>query len=138
MEGSQHYHAAKSDFYSLLKWLDDDFKILIASYTPHEKEHVTQFIDEEIIPNFNTTFIETEFEYPKILNIHTDYYQSLCFVENYKAKKPVSESFPQKTVSELLVKNKKLLKRWKFRRKLNQKIPLLNKIKFSKFKFWLF
>ncbi len=46
MEGSQHYLAAKSDFYSLLKLLDDDFKILITSYTPEEKNHVTQFIEE--------------------------------------------------------------------------------------------
>lgn len=139
MEGSQHYHAAKSDFYSLLKLLDDDFKILMASYTPHEKEHVTQFIDEEIIPNFNTIFIETDFrEYKKLFHDHTDYYQALCFIENSKAKYPLSEAFPQKTVSKLLAKDKKLLKRWKFRRKLNQKIPLFNKIKFSKFKFWLF
>ena len=138
MEGSQHYIAAKSDFYSLLKWLDDDFRILIASYTPQEKEHVTQFIDEEIVPNFDVNLIETNFrEYQNLFHNSnpTNNYQALCFIENSKCKNPISKAFPHKTVSELLAQDKKLLKRWKLRRKLNQKIPLFNKIKFSKFKF---
>jgi len=45
----------------LIKLLDEDFKILITAYTPQEKEHVTRFIDEEIMPNFDVNFIETDF-----------------------------------------------------------------------------
>jgi len=112
--------------------LDVDFRLLFSWYVSNEKEHITQFIDEEIIPNFNVDLIETT-SWKQYMNqkISHDTFRAGCFIDSSTLKKPLSKLFPSDKVTKTLNQYEKFLKRWKIRRMVNKKLPFLNKIKFS-------
>jgi len=131
IDAAHHYEGVKHDFYSLLNVAAENFNVLLDDYIDRPYFGITQFVNEEIRDNFETTLIETD----TILTTKTkEQKHGIILVESKTAKKPIDEIFPKKNVQAFL---KKYRRYETFvtanRHKLNEKLPGLNKIKF---KFW--
>ena len=90
-------------------------------------------INEEIVPNFDVTLIETneeqqrkEANQPAI----TDRL-CMCWIESSSLKKPLREIFPKSKSDKIINDYLKWEKRWKLRKNLNSKIPLLGRFRFG-------
>ena len=136
IDGHHVYEAVEHDFYAFLKTSSNDFHILFDDYAL--SNGVTNFIDNDISKNFDGILIKTDTEHPYkelVFDLNTEYkvYHAMCWFQSNSLKKPLQQVYPVHKINDILKKYRKFEKRWILRQKINQKIPILKNIKFSKF-----
>ena len=143
IDGSHVYEAVKHDFYAFLQTASENFSLLFDDYTTNENKDVAKVIHEEIVPNFDVTLIRTNAKqqrkgigesnikkyHDRIIQPATDLY--ICWMESRSLKKPLREIYSKSKSDQIISKYLKWEKRWKLRKTLNTKIPLLGKFRFS-------
>ena len=133
IDGHHAYEAVIHDFHAFLKTASENFSLLFDDYRYHVDVNVSKAINEEIVPNFDVTLIETneeqqrkEANQPAI----TDRL-CMCWIESISLKKPLREIFPKSKSDKIINDYLKWEKRWKLRKNLNSKIPLLGRFRFG-------
>ena len=132
IDGSHVYEAVKHDFYAFLQTASENFSLLFDDYSYHVDVNVSKAINEEIVPNFDVTQIITEAEQQrKEANRPARTHElGMCWIESRSLKKPLREIFPKSKSAQIINDYLKWEKRWKLRKNLNSKIPLLGRFRF--------
>ena len=127
IDGAHNYDGVKHDFYSLLNIMHDEFTVLFDDYIERPHYGVVKFVNEEIMPNFETFVIHTS----KILiNSGEEKQSKMVWINSASSKKHLDILFG-KNKDDFLTKYRRYEKFIMIpRQKLNQKIPFLEKIKF--------
>ena len=134
IDGSHVYEAVKHDFFAILKNSSVDFSILFDDYLPNGNDGVAKVINEEIINKFEPTMIETNSKKQRMELQSGDAVEHyMCLIDNNSLKKSLWETYSENEIVVELEKYQALEKRIRLRKKINSKIPLLEKIKFQ---FW--
>lgn len=141
IDGAHFFEAVKHDFYAILKVVSDEFNILFDDYTPGLYPNgVSKLIDEEISQLFTVTVIDTDLEkrYQQIkqtydYNDKSKIFHAMCLIQSKSLKKSLNEIISDPIINKNLEKYRRYEKRWAIRRNLNQKIPFLKNIAFSKY-----
>ena len=136
IDGHHVYEAVEHDFYAFLKISSDNFRILFDDYAL--SDGVTNFIDNDVSKNFDGVLIKTDTEntYKELgldLNSKFDVYHAMCWFQSNSLKKPLQHVYPIYKINNVINRYRKFEKRWIFRQKINQKIPMLKNIKFSRY-----
>ena len=140
IDGAHFFEAVKHDFYAILKVVSDEFAILFDDYTPGlYPDGVAKLIDE-VSQLFTVTVIDTDLEkrYQQIKQAY-DYkdkskiFHAMCLLQSKSLKRPLDEITSDPIINKDLEKYRRYEKRWILRRNLNQKIPFLKNIAFSKY-----
>jgi len=132
IDGSHVYEAVVHDFYAFLEVASESFHLLFDDYVPNENNGVTKAIDEEVAPNFDITLIQTNAKEQRKESGESPDELCICWLDNESLKKPLREIYPKSKSEQIINKYLKWEKRWKLRKNLNSKIPLLNRFKFSR------
>ena len=132
IDGSHVYEAVVHDFYAFLEVASESFHLLFDDYVPNENDGVTKTIDEEVAPNFDITLIQTNAKEQRKESGESPDELCICWLDNESLKKPLREIYPKSKSEQIINKYLKWEKRWKLRKNLNSKIPLLNRFKFSR------
>jgi len=132
IDGSHVYEAVVHDFYAFLEVASENFHLLFDDYVPNENDGVTKAIDEEVAPNFDITLIQTNAKEQRKESGESPDELCICWLDNKSLKKPLREIYPKSKSEQIINKYLKWEKRWKLRKNLNSKIPLLNRFKFSR------
>ena len=135
IDGSHVYEAVKHDFFATLENSADDFSILFDDYLPNGNEGVARVFNEEIIRNFEPVVIETNAKQQHI-ELQSGYdavEHCMCLIDNNSLKKPLWETYSKNEIIEELRKYQALEKRIRLRKKINNKIPFFEKVRFQ---FW--
>ena len=130
IDGHHRYEAVIHDFYAFLQTTSENFYLLFDDYIPNEIGGVTQVIDEEVIPNFDVTLIKTNAKQQRKEVSGTENELDMCWMKSSSLKKPLEEVYPKSKSEQIIRKYLKWEKRWKLRKTLNKKIPLLGKFRF--------
>ena len=130
IDGSHVYEAVVHDFYAFLEVASESFHLLFDDYVPNENDGVTKAIDEEVAPNFDITLIQTNAKEQRKESGESPDELCICWLDSESLKKPLREIYPKSKSEQIINKYLKWEKRWKLRKNLNSKIPLLNKFKF--------
>lgn len=130
IDGGHDYETVRHDFFSVLELLEKDFVILLDDYIERPFYGVKKFVDEQIIPYFDTCIIKTgEISIDqKEKRMH-----ARCLIDSTSLKKSINEIYPKEKcfpIIEKYRKNKKIVNTY---RKYVDKIPLL---KNKRIKFW--
>ena len=136
IDGHHVYEAVEHDFYAFLNVSSNNFCILFDDYAT--SDGVTKLIDNDFSKNFDGVLIKTNMENPYKelgldLNSKSDVYHAMCWFQQNSIKKPLQQAYPAHKINDVLKKYRKFEKRWILRQKINQKIPILKNIKFSKY-----
>tara|TARA_B110000438_G_C15698911_1_gene600138 strand:+ start:86 stop:961 length:876 start_codon:yes stop_codon:yes gene_type:complete len=136
IDGHHVYEAVEHDFYAFLNTSSDNFRILFDDYAL--SDGVTKLIDNDVSENFDGILIKTDTEHPYKelgldLNFKFNVYHAMCWFQSNSLKKPLQDIYPIYKINDVLKKYRKFEKRWILRQKINQKIPMLKKIKFSRY-----
>ena len=143
IDGHHTYEAVIHDFYAFLQTASENFSLLFDDYTTNENKDVAKVIHEEIVPNFDVTLIRTNAKqqrkeigesnikkyHDRIIQPATDLY--ICWMESRSLKKPLREIYSKSKSDQIISKYLKWEKRWKLRKTMNTKIPLLGKFRFN-------
>jgi len=132
IDGSHAYTVVVHDFYAFLEVASENFHLLFDDYVPNENDGVTKAIDEEVAPNFDITLIQTNAKEQRKESGESPDELCICLLDNESLKKPLREIYPKSKSEQIINKYLKWEKRWKLRKNLNSKIPLLNRFKFSR------
>ena len=132
IDGSHAYTVVVHDFYAFLEVASENFHLLFDDYVPNENDGVTKAIDEEVAPNFDITLIQTNAKEQRKESGESPDELCICWLDNESLKKPLREIYPKSKSEQIINKYLKWEKRWKLRKNLNSKIPLLNRFKFSR------
>ena len=132
IDGSHVYEAVVHDFYAFLEVASESFHLLFDDYVPNENDGVTKTIDEEVAPNFDIALIQTNAKEQRKESGESPDELCICWLDNESLKKPLREIYPKSKSEQIINKYLKWEKRWKLRKNLNSKIPLLNRFKFSR------
>ena len=132
IDGSHVYEAVLHDFYAFLEVASESFHLLFDDYVPNENDGVTKAIDEEVAPNFDITLIQTNAKEQRKESGESPDELCICWLDSESLKKPLREIYPKSKSEQIINKYLKWEKRWKLRKNLNSKIPLLNRFKFSR------
>ena len=130
IDGSHVYEAVVHDFYAFLEVASESFHLLFDDYVSNENDGVTKTIDEEVAPNFDITLIQTNAKEQRKESGESPDELYICWLDSKSLKKPLREIYPKSKSEQIINKYLKWEKRWKLRKNLNSKIPLLNKFKF--------
>ena len=130
IDGSHVYEAVLHDFYAFLEVASESFHLLFDDYVPNENDGVTKTIDEEVAPNFDIALIQTNAKEQRKESGESPDELYICWLDSESLKKPLREIYPKSKSEQIINKYLKWEKRWKLRKNLNSKIPLLNKFKF--------
>ena len=130
IDGSHAYTVVVHDFYAFLEVASENFHLLFDDYVPNENDGVTKAIDEEVAPNFDITLIQTNAKEQRKESGESPDELYICWLDSKSLKKPLREIYPKSKSEQIINKYLKWEKRWKLRKNLNSKIPLLNKFKF--------
>jgi len=130
IDGSHVYEAVVHDFYAFLEVASESFYLLLDDYVPNENDGVTKTIDEEVAPNFDIALIQTNAKEQRKESGESPDELYICWLDSKSLKKPLREIYPKSKSEQIINKYLKWEKRWKLRKNLNSKIPLLNKFKF--------
>ena len=130
IDGSHAYEAVLHDFYAFLEVASETFHLLFDDYVPNENDGVTKAIDEEVAPNFDIALIQTNAKEQRKESGESPDELYICWLDSKSLKKPLREIYPKSKSEQIINKYLKWEKRWKLRKNLNSKIPLLNKFKF--------
>ena len=130
IDGHHAYEAVIHDFYAFLQTASENFYLLFDDYNPDDSGDVTKVIDEEIVPNFDVTLIKTNAKKQRkeVNELENQLY--MCWLESSSLKKPLLEIYPKPKSDQIITKYLKFEKRWKLRKNLNSKIPLLGRFRF--------
>ena len=130
IDGHHAYEAVIHDFYAFLRTASENFYLLFDDYIPNETDGVTRVIDEEVVPNFDVTLIKTNAKQQRkevgVKEVETD----MCWMKSSSLKKSLQEIYPKSKSEQIISKYLKWEKRWKLRKNLNTKIPLLGRFRF--------
>ena len=130
IDGSHAYTAVVHDFYAFLEIASDSFHLLFDDYVPDEGDGVTKAIDEEVAPNFDVTLIHTNTKEQRKKSGESADELYMCWLGSESLKKPLREIYPKSKSDQIIDKYIKWEKRWKLRKNLNSKIPLLGRFRF--------
>ena len=130
IDGHHAYEAVIHDFYAFLQTASENFYLLFDDYNPNENRDVTKVIDEEVVPNFDVTLIKTNAKQQFKESNESETEADMCWLESSSLKKPLREIYPKSKSDQIISKYLKWEKRWKLRKTLNSKIPLLDKFRF--------
>jgi hypothetical protein len=134
VDGAHFYEGVKHDFYAFLKIAAEDFSVLFDDYAKRQGYGVNKFVDDEISNNFETVLIRTDIN--KLINAlenSSDPDAGMVWIESKSLKQPLTSAYPEEMRNQFLKKYQLFEKRLKIRDKLNEKIPILRKVKFSKY-----
>ena len=132
IDGSHAYTVVVHDFYAFLEVASENFHLLFDDYVPNENDGVTKAIDEEVAPNFDIALIQTNAKEQRKESGESPDELCICWLDSESLKKPLREIYPKSKSEQIINKYLKWEKRWKLRKNLNSKIPLLNRFKFSR------
>nr|ABZ07099.1 hypothetical protein ALOHA_HF4000ANIW97M7ctg1g35 [uncultured marine crenarchaeote HF4000_ANIW97M7] len=130
IDGHHAYEAVIHDFYAFLQTASENFSLLFDDYIPNDNGGVTRVIDEEIIPNFDVTPIKTNAKQQRKEVNESEMELDMCLLESSSLKKPLREIYPKSKSDQIISKYLKWEKRWRLRKTLNSKIPLLGRLRF--------
>ena len=130
IDGSHVYEAVVHDFYAFLEVASENFHLLFDDYVPNENDGVTKAIDEEVAPNFDITLIQTNAKEQRKESGESPDELCICWLDSESLKKPLREIYPKSKSEQIINKYLKWEKRWKLRKDLNTKIPLLGRFRF--------
>ena len=130
IDGSHVYEAVVHDFYAFLEVASESFHLLFDDYVPNENDGVTKTIDEEVAPNFDITLIQTNAKEQRKESGESPDELYICWLDSKSLKKPLREIYPKSKSEQIINKYLKWEKRWKLRKDLNTKIPLLGRFRF--------
>jgi len=130
IDGHHAYEAVIHDFYAFLQIASENFYLLFDDYNPNENSDVTKVINEEVVPNFDVTLIRTNAKQQRKEANELENELDMCWLESNSLKKPLREVYPKSKSDQIISKYLKWEKRWKLRKTLNSKIPLLDKFRF--------
>ena len=130
IDGHHTYEAVIHDFYAFLQTASENFYLLFDDYNPNENRDVTKVINEEVVPNFDVTLIKTNAKQQFKEANESENEADMCWLESSSLKKPLREIYPKSKSDQIISKYLKWEKRWKLRKTLNSKIPLLGKFRF--------
>ena len=130
IDGHHAYEAVIHDFYAFLQTASENFYLLFDDYNPNENRDVTKVINEEVVPNFDVTLIKTNAKQQFKEANESENEADMCWLESNSLKKPLREIYPKSKSDQIISKYVKWEKRWKLRKTLNSKIPLLGKFRF--------
>jgi len=130
IDGSHVYEAVIHDFYAFLELATESFHLLFDDYVPNENDGVTKTIDEEVAPNFDIALIQTNAKEQRKESGESQDELYICWLDSESLKKPLREIYPKSKSEQIINKYLKREKRWKLRKNLNTKIPLLGRFRF--------
>ena len=130
IDGSHVYEAVVHDFYAFLEVASESFHLLFDDYVPNENDGVTKTIDEEVAPNFDIALIQTNAKEQRKESGESPDELCICWLDSESLKKPLREIYPKSKSEQIINKYLKWEKRWKLRKDLNTKIPLLGRFRF--------
>ena len=130
IDGSHVYEAVVHDFYAFLEVASESFHLLFDDYVPNENDGVTKAIDEEVAPNFDIALIQTNAKEQRKESGESPDELYICWLDSKSLKKPLREIYPKSKSEQIINKYLKWEKRWKLRKDLNTKIPLLGRFRF--------
>ena len=130
IDGSHVYEAVVHDFYAFLEVASESFHLLFDDYVPNENDGVTKTIDEEVAPNFDIALIQTNAKEQRKESGESPDELHICWLDSKSLKKPLREIYPKSKSEQIINKYLKREKRWKLRKNLNTKIPLLGRFRF--------
>ena len=130
IDGSHVYEAVVHDFYAFLEVASESFHLLFDDYMPNENDGVTKAIDEEVAPNFDIALIQTNAKEQRKESGESQDELYICWLDSESLKKPLREIYPKSKSEQIINKYLKREKRWKLRKNLNTKIPLLGRFRF--------
>ena len=130
IDGSHVYEAVVHDFYAFLEVASESFHLLFDDYVPNENDGVTKTIDEEVAPNFDIALIQTNAKEQRKESGESPDELYICWLDSESLKKPLREIYPKSKSEQIINKYLKWEKRWKLRKDLNTKIPLLGRFRF--------
>ena len=132
IDGHHTYEAVIHDFYAFLQTASENFSLLFDDYSYHVDVNASKAINEEIVPNFDVTQIITNAKQQrKEANRPALTHEvGMCWIESRSLKKPLREIFPKSKSAQIINDYLKWEKRWKLRKNLNSKIPLLGRFRF--------
>ena len=130
IDGSHVYEAVVHDFYAFLEVASESFHLLFDDYVPNENDGVTKTIDEEVAPNFDIALIQTNAKEQRKESGESPDELYICWLDSKSLKKPLREIYPKSKSEQIINKYLKWEKRWKLRKDLNTKIPLLGRFRF--------
>ena len=130
IDGSHVYEAVVHDFYAFLEVASESFYLLLDDYVPNENDGVTKTIDEEVAPNFDIALIQTNAKEQRKESGESQDELYICWLDSESLKKPLREIYPKSKSEQIINKYLKWEKRWKLRKNLNTKIPLLGRFRF--------
>ena len=131
IDGSHVYEAVVHDFYAFLEIASESFYLLLDDYVPNENDGVTKTIDEEVAPNFDIALIQTNAKEQRKESGESNKDELyICWLDSESLKKPLREIYPKSKSEQIINKYLKWEKRWKLRKDLNTKIPLLGRFRF--------
>ena len=136
IDGHHVYEAVEHDFYAFLNICSNDFRILFDDYAL--SDGVTKLIDNNVSENFDGVLIKTNTYHPYKelgfnMNSKFDVYHAMCWFQYDSLKKSLQLAYPIHKINDVRKKYRKFEKRWILRQKINQKIPILKNIRFSKY-----
>ena len=130
IDGHHRYEAVTHDFHAFLQIASENFLLLFDDYAYHVDMGVSKAINEEIVPNFDVTLIKTNAKQQRIEANKQAHELDMCLIQSNSLKKPLREIFPKSKSDQIINDYLKWEKRWKLRKNLNSKIPLLGRFKF--------
>ena len=132
IDGHHTYEAVIHDFYAFLQTASENFSLLFDDYSYHVDVNVSKAINEEIVPNFDVTPIITNAKQQRkeANTLAPTHELVMCWIESRSLKKPLREIFPKSKSAQIINDYLKWEKRWKLRKNLNSKIPLLGRFRF--------
>jgi len=132
IDGSHVYEAVVHDFYAFLEVASESFHLLFDDYVSDENDGVTKTIDEEVAPNFDIALIQTNAKEQRKESGESPDELYICWLGSESLKKPLREIYPKSKSEQIINKYLKWEKRWKLRKDLNTKIPLLGRFRFRR------
>jgi hypothetical protein len=132
IDGSHVYEAVVHDFYAFLEVASESFHLLFDDYVPNENDGVTKTIDEEVAPNFDIALIQTNAKEQRKESGESPDELYICWLDSESLKRPLREIYPKSKSEQIINKYLKWEKRWKLRKDLNTKIPLLGRFRFRR------
>ena len=130
IDGHHVYEAVIHDFYAFLQTTSENFYLLFDDYILNGIRGVTKVIDEEVVPNFDVTLIKTNAKQQRKEVNESKNELNMCWMKSSSLKKPLQEIYPKSKSDQIISKYLKWEKRWKLRKNLNSKIPLLGRFRF--------
>ena len=130
IDGHHVYEAVIHDFYAFLRTASENFYLLFDDYIPNEIDGVTKVIDEEVVTNFDVTLIKTNAKQQRKEVGEMENELDMCWMKSSSLKKSLQEIYPKSKSEQIINKYLKWEKRWKRRKYLNTKIPLLGRFRF--------